>query len=68
MARVQPEHASSEMDRGSRHGRAGAKESPIGWIPRYEDIDWEGLDFPKEKFAELQAFDREDWRAEVIGA
>jgi len=40
------------------HGRALAKETPIGWVPHYEDINWKGLDFPKEKFEELQAFDR----------
>lgn len=43
-----------------------AKETPIGWMPRYEDIDWTGLDFPKEKFNELMAFNREEWRKEVI--
>jgi phosphoenolpyruvate carboxykinase (GTP) len=49
------------------HSRAAAKESPIGWVPRYEDMDWEGLDFSKEKFGELQAFRRDDWKAEVMG-
>jgi phosphoenolpyruvate carboxykinase (GTP) len=29
-------------------GRALAKETPLGWQPRYEDMEWEGLDFPKE--------------------
>jgi phosphoenolpyruvate carboxykinase (GTP) len=48
-------------------GRAVGRESPIGWIPRYEDIEWRGLDFPKEKFQQLQAFDRTAWRKEVIG-
>jgi phosphoenolpyruvate carboxykinase (GTP) len=49
------------------HGRTLGKETPIGWMPHYEDIEWTGLDFPEEKFEELQAFDREAWRAEVLG-
>jgi phosphoenolpyruvate carboxykinase (GTP) len=48
-------------------GRAKAKETPIGWMPNYEDLDWTGLDFPKEDFDLLQKFDRQAWRAEVIG-
>jgi phosphoenolpyruvate carboxykinase (GTP) len=48
-------------------GRAVAKETPIGWAPHYEDIDWTGLDFAKEKFEELQKFDHAMWRAEVMG-
>ena len=47
-------------------GRAVGKETPIGWMPNYEDIDWRGLDFGREKFDELQAFDRAAWRSEVI--
>ena len=49
------------------HGRTLGKETPIGWMPHYEDIKWEGLDFSKEEFEELQKFDREAWRAEVLG-
>jgi len=49
------------------HGRALAKETPIGWVPHYEDIEWRGFDFPKKKFEELQAFDRNAWRQEVLG-
>jgi len=49
------------------HGRTLGKETPIGWMPHYEDIEWEGLDFSKEKFEELQTFDREAWRTEVLG-
>jgi phosphoenolpyruvate carboxykinase (GTP) len=48
-------------------GRAIGRETPIGWQPRYEELDWTGLDYPKEKFDELQAFDRSAWRSEVIG-
>jgi phosphoenolpyruvate carboxykinase (GTP) len=29
-------------------------------------IDWKGLDFPKEKFEELQRFDRDAWRTEIL--
>lgn len=47
-------------------GRAAGRETPIGWTPRYEDIEWKGMDFPEAKFNELQAFDRAAWRAEVI--
>ncbi|MGA2097184.1 MAG: phosphoenolpyruvate carboxykinase (GTP) [Candidatus Acidiferrum sp.] len=47
-------------------GRALARETPIGWMPKYEDMDWNGLDLSKENFEELQKFDREAWRKEVI--
>src|SRR6202022_3922650 len=48
-------------------GRSLGKEAAVGWQPRYEDINWDGLDFPKEKFEELQRLDRTAWRREVIG-
>jgi phosphoenolpyruvate carboxykinase (GTP) len=48
------------------HGRALSRETPIGWMPRFEDIEWSGMPFPHEKFDELQAFDRKAWRKEVI--
>ena len=53
------------VDRVRAGGRA--KETPIGWVPRYQDIDWTGMDFPQAKFDALQAFDRAAWRAEVLG-
>jgi phosphoenolpyruvate carboxykinase (GTP) len=49
------------------HGRTLGKETAIGWTPHYDDIDWQGMDFPKEKFDELQAFDHSAWRQEVLG-
>ena len=49
------------------HGRTLGQETPIGWMPRYEDIEWHGLDFSKDKFEELQVFVRDDWRQEVLG-
>jgi phosphoenolpyruvate carboxykinase (GTP) len=49
------------------HNRTGARETPVGWMPRYHDLDWNGLDFAAERFDELQRFDRRAWRSEVIG-
>ncbi len=40
------------------NGRAFAKESPIGWLPRHQDLDWRGLDYSREKWDELMGFDR----------
>ena len=48
-------------------GRAQGNETPIGWTPYYEDIDWTGLDFSRERFDRLQTVDPIQWRAEVIG-
>ncbi len=51
---------------GRVHGQAYALESPLGWIPRYNDLDWNGLDnFPFEKFEALMSVDRELWIEEA---
>jgi phosphoenolpyruvate carboxykinase (GTP) len=49
------------------HGRALARETPIGWVPHYEDIEWRGMDFSKDHFEQLQEVDRSAWRTEVLG-
>jgi phosphoenolpyruvate carboxykinase (GTP) len=49
------------------HGRAAGRETAIGWMPRYEDIEWKGMDFSPEQFDELQHVDRAAWRREIIG-
>lgn len=48
------------------NGAASALESPIGWMPRYRDLDWRGLDFTKSQFTELMEVDREAWKAELL--
>lgn len=40
-------------------GNASAKETPLGWVPRYEDIDWRGLNYSKKQWDELMHLDRE---------
>ena len=48
-------------------GRAQGKETPIGWTPKFEDMEWKGLDYPQEKFDQLQFVDRTAWKQEVMG-
>jgi phosphoenolpyruvate carboxykinase (GTP) len=48
-------------------GRASAVESPIGWMPRYQDMDWTGLDdFHSDDFDKVMTVDREAWKKEVL--
>ncbi|SEI89862.1 phosphoenolpyruvate carboxykinase (GTP) [Deinococcus reticulitermitis] len=49
------------------NGRGRATESPLGYVPHYDDLDWRGLDFSKEQFHELQAIDRDLWLHEIAG-
>lgn len=49
------------------HGRAISIESPIGWMPRYEDLDLRGLEsFTREQFYEIMSIDRGDWQKEIL--
>ncbi|HOY05288.1 MAG TPA: phosphoenolpyruvate carboxykinase (GTP) [Saprospiraceae bacterium] len=49
-------------------GRASAVECPIGWRPRYRDMDWEGQEqFTRDQFNELMQVDRELWKQELLG-
>ncbi len=47
-------------------GKTSAIESPIGWMPRYEDLDWTGLKFSKKDFEKIMEVDREDWKRELL--
>ncbi|MBK7410195.1 MAG: phosphoenolpyruvate carboxykinase (GTP) [Saprospirales bacterium] len=46
-------------------GQTAAVESPIGWMPRYEDMDWTGLDFSREDFEKIMSIDSETWKQEI---
>jgi phosphoenolpyruvate carboxykinase (GTP) len=47
-------------------GKAKARETPLGWMPRFEDIEWKGLnDMTPERFAELTAIDGRLWADEL---
>ncbi len=47
-------------------GESNAVESPIGWMPTYEDIDWKGSNFTREEFESIMAIDSEDWKNELL--
>ena len=47
-------------------GRVPTLESPLGWMPRYEDFDWRGLDYPREQFERVQHVDVREWKREVM--
>jgi phosphoenolpyruvate carboxykinase (GTP) len=48
------------------HGRVGAVETPLGWMPKPGDLDLEGLtDFTAEDLEWVQSIDREDWKKEA---
>jgi len=47
------------------HGRTAPVESPLGWMPRYEDIEWKGLDFPRDTYHQLMAVDRDEGTEEA---
>jgi phosphoenolpyruvate carboxykinase (GTP) len=46
-------------------GRAGAVETPIGLLPRPEDIDARGLDVAPETLSALLSIDDAQWRKEM---
>ena len=49
------------------HGRAQGKETPIGWTPYYDDMEWAGLDISRAQFDQMQEVNRAAWRKELIG-
>jgi phosphoenolpyruvate carboxykinase (GTP) len=47
-------------------GTAQSIESPLGWVPRYEDLDWRGLEFDRTQFDQVMSVDREVWQQEMV--
>ena len=46
-------------------GKAEAVESPLGYIPRYEDLNWSGLKYDSDTFAKLMNIDKDECQREI---
>ena len=47
-------------------GKARAVEGPLGWEPKKSDLDWSGLDFDDDQWAELMSIDPEKLRMQTL--
>ncbi len=50
---------------GRVEGNAGATDTPLGHIPQYANLDWQGLAFDESKFAVITAISRSHWQQEL---
>ena len=52
---------------GRCHGQKDAREKSIGWVPRFEDMNMQGLQgMKRERFDEMMKIDPEEWRRELV--
>jgi len=46
-------------------GRANAVETPLGLVPRFDDLDWSGFDFGAARFSNVMTVDLSLWEREL---
>ncbi len=47
-------------------GRAHAVETPIGWVPSFDDLAWSGLEaFSADRFGKVASIDAKQWKVEL---
>jgi phosphoenolpyruvate carboxykinase (GTP) len=46
-------------------GRAEAIETPIGYVPSYDQLNWTGSDFTAEQFEQVTSQSAEQWNKEL---
>jgi phosphoenolpyruvate carboxykinase (GTP) len=47
------------------NGRTQGVETPLGRMPQYKDIDWNGLEFTQNQFDNVMNVDAELWKKEI---
>jgi phosphoenolpyruvate carboxykinase (GTP) len=47
-------------------GETRGHETELGWMPRYSEINWTGLDYTREQWNELMHFDNREFRQELL--
>lgn len=47
-------------------GKGQAAEHMFGTTPRYQDLNWNGVDFTPAQFAQVTSIDREAWQQELV--
>ena len=45
--------------------RVPATKTALGWMPRFEDIDWTGIEINKTEFDKLNQVDAKEWKQEL---
>ncbi len=50
---------------GRIEGKAGGEEHVFGTTPRFEDLNWQGLDFSREKYERITSIDKAAWEQEL---
>jgi len=46
-------------------GKVGAVKTPLGYVPKYEDVDMTGLNFSKKRWEELFRINKAEWFREL---
>ena len=44
---------------------APATDSALGWMPRYQDLEWRGLNFSEAQYQEVTSINPEAWKQEL---
>jgi phosphoenolpyruvate carboxykinase (GTP) len=48
-------------------GKVGGQQTVLGTMPKYEDIDWTGIEFSKAQFDAVTNLDKPTWLGELAG-